>query len=135
MGIVMNLDRHHNAFLTLVGLTLTRWERGLAEFELLIDDRHTNRQGVLQGGLLATMLDAACGYAGLYDGSGDNEGQAVTLSLMVNYLARVDGGRLRAVGEITGGGRRIYFANATVRSTSGLVVATAQGSFKRLASG
>src|SRR5689334_6325612 len=110
MGIVMNLDRHHNAFLTLVGLTLTRWEHGLAEFELLIDDRHTNRQGVLQGGLLATMLDAACGYAGLHDGSGDNERQAVTLSLMVNYLARVDGGRLRAVGEVTGGGRRIYFA-------------------------
>ena len=130
----MNLDQHHNAFLTMIGLTLVRWEPGLAEFDLLVDHRHTNRQGVLQGGLLATMLDAACGYAGLQSGSGNGDGQAITLSLMVNYLARVDGGRLRAVGEVTGGGQRIYFSNGTVQAGDGTVVATAQGSFKRLAS-
>lgn len=108
----------------------------MAEFDLLVDHRHTNRQGILQGGVLATMLDAACGYAGLHDGTsvaeGVGEGQAVTLSLMVNYLARVEGGRLRAVGTVTGGGKRIYFANGVVHAGDGTVVATAQGSFKRM---
>ena len=129
----MNLDQHHNAFLAMIGQTLVRWEPGLAEFDLLVDHRHTNRQGVLQGGLLATMLDAACGYAGLHGGPGNADGQAVTLSLTVNYLARADGGRLRAVGTVTGGGRRIYFSNGTVLAGDGTVVATAQGSFKRVA--
>jgi len=129
----MSLDHHPNAFLALIGLTLVRWEPGVAEFELLIDHRHTNRQGVLQGGALATMLDAACGYAGLHDGTGNADGQAVTLSLMVNYLVRVDGGRLRAVGTVTGGGRRIFFSNGAVLAADGTVVATAQGSFKRMA--
>ncbi|HYF88046.1 PaaI family thioesterase [Azospirillum sp.] len=129
----MNLDHHNNAFLTMIGLTLSRWEPGLAEFDLLVDHRHTNRQGILQGGVLATMLDAACGYAGLHDGTGVTEGQAVTLSLMVNYLARVEDGRLRAVGTAVGGGRRIYFANGLVYAADGSVVATAQGSFKRMA--
>ncbi|MGY0793727.1 PaaI family thioesterase [Azospirillum argentinense] len=133
----MNLDHHNNAFLTMIGLTLSRWEPGMAEFDLVVDHRHTNRQGILQGGVLATMLDAACGYAGLHDGTGVaegvGEGQAVTLSLMVNYLARVEGGRLRAVGTVTGGGRRIYFANGVVHAGDGSVVATAQGSFKRMA--
>ncbi|HYG87842.1 MAG TPA: PaaI family thioesterase [Azospirillum sp.] len=133
----MSLDRHHNAFLALLGLTLVRWKAGRAEFDLAVDHRHTNWQGVLQGGLLATMLDAACGYAGLAGVPGEADRQGVTLSLAVNYLGRVEvgagGRRLRAVGEVTGGGRRIYFSHGTVLTEDGTVVATAQGSFKRLA--
>ena len=64
---------------------------------------------------------------------GNADGQAFTLSLLVNYLARVDSCRLRTVGEVTGGGRRIYFSNGTVFAADGTIVATAQGSFKRLA--
>lgn len=122
-------DHGSNGFLTLIGAALERWEPGMAEFTLAIDQHHGNRQGILQGGVLATMLDAACGYACLDGGAGD--AQAVTVSLTVNYLARVDGGRLRAVGSLTGGGRRICFATGTVHAEDGTLVATAQGCFKR----
>ena len=45
----MNLDQHHNAFLTMIGLTLVRWEPGLAEFDLLVDHRHTARASERDG--------------------------------------------------------------------------------------
>ncbi|MBP2231194.1 uncharacterized protein (TIGR00369 family) [Azospirillum agricola] len=129
----MDLNLDHNPFLTMIGLTLCRWQPDLAEFELLIEPRHLNRQGSLQGGVMATMLDAACGYSGLFSAEPGEERHAATLSLSINYVARVAQGRIRAVGRVTGGGRSVYFAESRIIDEDGAVIATAQGSFKRRA--
>ncbi|MDO5498764.1 MAG: PaaI family thioesterase [Propionibacteriaceae bacterium] len=52
--------------------------------QLTTSEIHGNRTGNVQGGLLATMLDAACGRE---VGAGLTEGQkAATVSLTVTYL-------------------------------------------------
>lgn len=129
----MSVDLSHNAFLSMIGLSLVRWERGLAEFELTLAPHHMNRQGSLQGGVVATMLDAACGYAGLWTETTAPglDANAVTVSLAINYVARAHAGRLHAVGQLVGGGRSIYFASGEILDAHGGVIATAQGSFKR----
>jgi len=121
-----------NPMLEHLGIRLVEVGAGRAAFEIDIDARHLNRQGSLQGGVAATLLDAACGYAGLADGDGGGAlGHAVTVMLSIGYLAKVSSGRLRAAGHVTKMGRSTYFASGELVSAAGETIATAQGAFKR----
>ena len=122
-----------NPLLDHLGLRLAEWAPGHCEFRLDIEPRHLNRSGSVQGGVMATLLDAACGYAGLHTEGGAPRANAVTVMLAISYLGRARQGRIRAVGRVTGGGRSLYFASAELLDDEGRVVATAQGSFKRAA--
>jgi uncharacterized protein (TIGR00369 family) len=117
-------------FQRLVGFTLTAWSDGFARIELPLAEAHMNRQGLPHGGLHATLLDTAMGYAGCYTGDAADRRLALTLSLTVNYLGQARGGPLRAEGRVTGGGRRTYFAEGTVRDGDGTPVASATGVFR-----
>jgi uncharacterized protein (TIGR00369 family) len=121
----------HNAFLEHLGVRLVSWSAGHCELQLTMEPRHLNRQASLQGGVTASLLDAACGYAGLIVGDDGGPVNALTLMLNIAYHAKVQTGTLKAVGKVTGGGRRIYFASAELTAEDGRLVATAQGTFKR----
>lgn len=120
-----------NPLLQDLGVELVAWRQGMCELELVVAERHLNRRGQLQGGVTATLLDAACGYAGLLQAGSPAPGEAATITLSVNYLAKLSQGRIRAVGRMTGGGRGIYFSSGELLAQDGTVAATAQGSFKR----
>jgi len=120
-----------NPLLEHLGIRLVDVGAGRAMFEIELDARHLNRQGSLQGGVAATLLDAACGYAGLADRDTGALGQAVTVMLSIGYLAKVGSGRLRATGKVTKMGRSTYFASGELVSETGDLIATAQGAFKR----
>jgi uncharacterized protein (TIGR00369 family) len=120
-----------NPLLAFLGIELLQWQAERATFGLTIDRQHLNRQAKLQGGVLATLLDVACGYAGLWRPPGEPMAQAVTVMLTVSYLATVQAGRVTATGRITRSGRWIYFATGDVISEDGTLLATAQGSFRR----
>lgn len=124
-------DTFDNPLLEYLGIRLVARAAGQAEFELDVQPRHLNRQGSLQGGVIATLLDAAAGYAGLQAEEGAALGNAVTVMLTISYLAPTNAGRLRAVGMVSRSGRSLYFASATLSDESGALIATAQGSFKR----
>jgi len=104
---------------------------GHATFEIDVDQRHLNRQGSLQGGVAATLLDAACGYAGLAAHDGDALGNAVTVMLNISYIRKVGTGRLRCIGHVTKSGRTMYFSSGELVTGAGDRIATAQGVFKR----
>ena len=120
-----------NPLLDELGIRRVVHEAGRCAFELDVEPRHLNRQGSLQGGVTATLLDAACGYAGLQPDGDAVAGHAVTVMLTISYLARANAGRLRATGSVKKAGRSLYFASATLTSDAGELIATAQGSFKR----
>lgn len=124
------MDNLENPFLDSLGIRLVRWEPSLAEFSLALEERHLNRQQVLQGGVIATLLDAACGYAGLFGDDGSAPLHASTLSLSVSFVAALREGALRAVGRRSGGGRNIFFSEGQLFADDGKLVATAQGVFK-----
>lgn len=120
-----------NPLLAYLGIQLAEVDAGRAVFEMELAPQHLNRQGSLQGGVVATLLDVACGYAGLGVGPGEVAGNAATVMLTISYLSKVTGGRVRAVGRVTRSGRSIYFSNGELLAPDGTLVATAQGSFKR----
>ena len=120
-----------NPLLDYLGIRLASVGDGSCVFELDLAPRHLNRQGSVQGGVIATMLDAACGYAGLPVGPDGALGHAVTAMLSISYLAKASTGRLRAAATVTRAGNSLYFASAQLISDAGVLIATAQGTFKR----
>lgn len=121
----------NNPFLESLGVELVSWVDGEAEFRMPIQARHLNRQGMLHGGLVATLLDAACGYAGLHASEHEEEIHGVTVMLNISYLSAAREGTVIAKGKVTRSGRSLYFVQGTLTSNQGELLATAQGTFKR----
>jgi uncharacterized protein (TIGR00369 family) len=109
---------------------LTSWQEGFAVIEAPLAPFLLNRQGIAHGGVHATMMDTAMGFAGCHTGDPDRRQMALTLSLTVNYLAKATGARLIATGQVTGGGRKTFFADARVEDEMGTLIATATGVFR-----
>ncbi|NYT66272.1 PaaI family thioesterase [Alcaligenaceae bacterium] len=120
----------HNPFLNSLGIKIDSWADGEIVLYIDLQPMHLNRQGVLQGGVVSALLDAACGYSGLVPDPEDAKGNGVTITLTVNFIGSVSQGRVMATGKVTGQGRKIYFSQGQVTSEDGRVLATAQGSFK-----
>jgi uncharacterized protein (TIGR00369 family) len=71
-------------FEAFLGPYFERKRDGAREFSFLVDDRHTNAQGVVHGGALLTFADAALGYA-LWDAT--DRAPCVTVSQQSQFLA------------------------------------------------
>ncbi len=90
-----------------------------------------NRSGRLHGGVLATVIDAACGFAGCYEAPPGRGRRAMTLSLNTQYIGPVPlGTRLTASARRTGGGHRIFFSTCEVRDRDGRLVATGSATYR-----
>jgi len=105
---------------------------GGAVVRLTVEAKHLNRNGTLQGGIHAMLLDAAAGFAASRQLAGQgNIVPVVTLSLNAHYLAPADQGEVIARGHVTGGGRKIIYAEAEVRDADGTLLSRGSGVFKR----
>ena len=126
----MDLNVLHTPFIDMLGARLVEWGPGSCTWQLEIAAHHTNTQGSLHGGVIATLLDVACGYSGFRPEQGRLDHRAATLSLSIQYLAKSHHGVLLAKGRRIGGGRRVFFAEAKLLAGEQLI-ATASGSFRR----
>lgn len=113
-----------------LGMEMTAWLDGFARVEMPVSDVIANRQGLPHGGIHATLLDSAMGYAGCYTGDPDSRQMALTLSMTVNFVGQAQGSRLIAEARKTGGGRKTYFAEGACRDDLGNLLATATGVFR-----
>jgi uncharacterized protein (TIGR00369 family) len=123
-------QRFSSAFQQLLGYRLTVWEpdRAVLTYEVLPD--HLNRTGRLHGGVIATLLDTAAGYAGCYCATPGETRTTVTLSLTVNFVASASAGTLTIEGLRKGGGKLLFFSEAKAYEGSGRILATAVGTFR-----
>ena len=119
-----------NPFLESLGVRLSEWREGYAELTMPIDATKLNRQRVLQGGVIATLLDAAAGYSGIFSMPGEAARHAFTLSLTTNFLDKGLGQHVKATGTLERKGRSIFFARAEAWVDDTILIATAQGTFK-----
>ena len=119
-----------SALQTHLGYRLTEWRTDFARVELPLTPVLMNRQGLPHGGMHATLLDTAMGFAGCYTGDPERAQMALTLSLNVQYLSRPRGQRLIAEGTKTGGGKSTFFAEAQISDETGEVVAKGTGVFR-----
>lgn len=119
------------AFQKTIGFEVTEWAEGHCALRLPLSDHLSNRYGGLHGGVLATLLDTALGFAVSHTGDPDCKQFVMTLSLNVNYISVATGEVVVATGHKTGGGRSTAFAEGEVRdSATGQLIATATGVFR-----
>lgn len=114
----------------LLGYRLSEWREGYAAIELDVMACHLNRAGVLHGGALASLIDNACGYAATWAPVDAAPRQCVTLSLTVSFAGQVSANRIRAVGRVKGGGRKIIFCAAEVHDETGNLIGLGEGTFR-----
>lgn len=125
--------RLDNPALESMGVRITAWRKDYVELEVPLTANMLNRSGVVHGGTICAMLDAATGYSGLYSPPGEEALHAVTLSLTSNFLTNGTGKRLSATGVVERRGRSIYFARAEVWLDDETLVATGVATMKYIA--
>ncbi|MEM9725831.1 MAG: PaaI family thioesterase [Pseudomonadota bacterium] len=121
-----------SALPTALGMKLVEWRAGFAAMECVVAPVIMNRQGVVHGGALATLIDTAAGYAPVFCPYPGRRRRAFTLSLNCQFLAagRRLGERLRAEATMVGGGASVAFVNADIRGEDGVQMVTAAGVFR-----
>jgi len=104
-----------------LGMRVVRAEAGQSRVELPVGENLKNLYGILHGGLLATLMDSACGVAlGTLLRPGET---LVTLDLRINFLCPVRSGTLTAEGTVVHRGRKTGVAEASIRDQDGRLVA------------
>jgi uncharacterized protein (TIGR00369 family) len=100
-------------------------QEGVVTFEGSPGEHAYNPIGSVHGGYAATLLDSACGCAVHSKLSASQT--YTTLELKVSYLRAMtkDTGPVRAEGRVVNFGRRVGFAEATLKDANGKVYATA----------
>lgn len=101
-----------------------------ARLYLDVTPDHTNRHGVLHGGIIAMLLDSACGYTGSLHIDRDSLPQMLSLSFTTQFLAPGSGGSVVAMGQVTGGGRKTLFIAGELWDADGQLIATSTGVYK-----
>jgi uncharacterized protein (TIGR00369 family) len=122
-------EKELSGYARLIGYRLARWEPDFAEVVLELGHEHHNRGQIAHGGVLAALVDTACGFAGCWAPEGESRA-AVTLSLTTQFLLPARSGRLIATGRRVGGGRSIFFATAEIRDCHGTLLARGEGVFR-----
>ena len=118
-------------YLRHLGAQVIRFDADGCEIGLEVAAHHCNLQSFGHGGMLASLLDAVSGYAGLFGSEGIRPA-SVTLSLNIQYHAPAQQGEtLLARGRVSGGGQRVFFTQADIIDSQGDTIAVASGVFRR----
>jgi len=111
-----------------MGMRLERLEPGSSELSLRVAEDHVNLMGVLHGGVLASLADAATGIAML--STLEAGWSHLTTSLQLTFLAPAKlGEEVRARGRVVKTGRRFGYAEADVAGSDGTLLARAAATF------
>lgn len=128
-----DFTRPYSGYAELIGYELIERARDFARLRLVLGPQHMNRLGIPHGGLIASLLDTATGFAVVFRDGPERMAPAVTLSLTLNFLGQARlGDTLIAEARRRGGGKSIAFAGGEVATASGVIVARAEGVFKYL---
>ena len=107
----------------LVGISLLEGKDGVARLELITGPQHYNPMGIVHGGILCDLADAAMGVA---MASSLHEGETFgTIELHAHFLRSVQKSRLTATGRIFQRGGRVGYAQCEIHDEHGDLVATA----------
>ena len=111
------------SLLHLLGVRPLEVGEGRSRVQLVVSDQHLRSRGIAHGGLVATLLDTALGWAA---GSKAPEGlDVVTAQLNINFIRPARPGEvLIAWGEVQHAGRRTAVARGEIQTADGALIAT-----------
>ncbi|MBW3541233.1 MAG: PaaI family thioesterase [Planctomycetes bacterium] len=123
------IHERHVPLLELLEILPVEAEPGRAVFAMTVAEKHLRTLGLLHGGVTATLLDTAMGYAAVTVAPEGHH--AVTVQINVNYVRPAAAGeRLEASGRIVHSGRKTAVTTGEVRSgDGGALVATGTATF------
>ena len=106
-----------------LGARISESEPGRVVLELETGPQHRHGGGLVQGGIITQIADAAMGMSlgtlqedGLWN---------TTIELKINFIRPVTSGRLRAVGRVVEMKQTLFFSEADVLDDQGRIVAKA----------
>ncbi len=106
-----------------LGARITEAEPGRVVLELVAGPQHRHGGGVVQGGVITQIADAAMGMTlatlqpdGIWN---------TTIELKINFIRPAIDGRLRAVGRVVEMGEVLLFSEADVLDEAGRLIARA----------
>jgi uncharacterized protein (TIGR00369 family) len=106
-----------------IGARIVEVEPGRVVVELDVHAGHRHEGGVVQGGVITQIADAAMGMSLMTE---QGEGLSnTTIELKINFLRPVVEGRLRAVGRVVEMRNTLLFSEADVLDADGRLVARA----------
>jgi uncharacterized protein (TIGR00369 family) len=106
-----------------VGARIAEVDAGRVVVELDAEAKHRHEGGVVQGGIITQIADAAMGMSLM---TMQEQGMAnTTIELKINFIRPVVQGRLRAVGRVVEMRKSLLFSEADVYDAEGRLVARA----------
>lgn len=113
-------------FLRHVGVRVKRISRGECEVEVDLRQELTRFGGIMNGGAVATLADAAGGCAVLSHYMDRNE---VTVDLEITYMRPISEGPVVAHGRVLKAGRSLAYVLVEVRDGKGELAAVCKGTY------
>jgi uncharacterized protein (TIGR00369 family) len=106
-----------------LGARITESEPGRVVLELEAGPEHRHGGGVVQGGVITQIADAAMGMA--LATLQEDDMWNTTIELKINFIRPVVAGRIRAVGRVVEMKQTLLFSEADVVDDQGRLVARA----------
>jgi uncharacterized protein (TIGR00369 family) len=112
-----------DGWMAMLGARITEAEPGRVVVELEAGPRHRHGGGIVQGGVITQIADAAMGMslATLQEDRVWN----TTIELKINFIRPVVSGRIRAIGRVVEMKQTLMFGEADVVDEQGRLVARA----------
>lgn len=106
-----------------LGLELGELAAGDVSIYLDVRDELKQNQGVVHGGVVASLIDTASAFAVLTQI--ETHERVSTTDLTIHYLRPITSGRMTARAHIMRAGRRLFVLSVEVTNDQGLLAATA----------
>lgn len=100
-----------------LGASLTHIAPGRVEIELPYDEKLTQQHGFLHAGVIATVIDSACGYAAL--SLMPSDAAVLSVEYKINLLSPAKGEKLLAVGMVEKPGKTLMICRGEAYSITG----------------
>ena len=119
----MTDERRRSPFSAHIGVELEELREGYARLSLVLEPHHTNPNGVMHGGVIATMMDSAMGAAlGSLRGPEASRSPHSTVEMNASFLAGArPGDKIVVEGRVLRLGKSIAFGEAEARRGDELI--------------
>jgi uncharacterized protein (TIGR00369 family) len=104
-------------FMRTIGAVLESIKPGTVTITCGFDDGLTQQQGLIHGGVVASLVDVACGYAALSVMPDDRE--VLTVEFKVHFLKPAKTDRVIAVGQVLQSGRTLTVCEGSAFDATG----------------
>ena len=107
---------NRQGFLSTIGAVLESVEPGTVIVTCPFDPKLTQQQGLVHGGVIATVADVACGYAALSLMPADRE--VLTVEFKIQFLKPAKTDTIVAVGKVIQSGKTLTICEGSVYDAS-----------------